>query len=344
MTGKIRLLGRTVLWIACAAIAVGYPGYRFARGYIAGTLNEQLRSETASIRQALETAVLQKSVLLKKFALEAGGYCRSGDRAACMSLPERYVAAYAPARGLGLHFQEGTFKDGSGLAVYSFRDEGQPSTIEGPSGDMKTFSQKKEADQVAWLPFRLHPLTGTPTMTAVYPVLTADGRWRGTATCDMEIFELQKLLTARGLPESLTVDLLDEKGIVLASTRPAALMRPVGQNASQNFARTVTTVLSEPAGALSYAEGTVTMRLFFESLPGTGWRILIRTPATEDLRNVKWFWKNDVRIYSCCGFHTVRRTEASRGSEEAVPPDAPRPPRFGVPLKGRRFGPSAPDR
>lgn len=344
MTGKIRLLGRTVLWIICVAIAVFYPGYRFARGYIARTLNEQLRSETASIRQALETAVLQKSVLLKKFALEAGGHCRSGDRSACMSLPERYVAAYAPARGLGLHFQEGTFKDGSGLAVYSFRDEDEPSSIEGPSGDMETFSQKKGTDQVAWLPFRFHPLTGTPTMTAVCPVQTADGRWGGTATCDMEIFELQKLLTARGLPESLTVDLLDEEGVVLASTRPAALMRPVSQNASRSFARTVMTVLSEPAGALNYTEGTVTMRLFFESLPGTGWRILIRTPATEDLQNVKWFWKNDVRIYSCCGFHTVRRTEASTGTEEAVSLNAPRPPRFDISLKERRFGPSTPDR
>lgn len=227
------------------------------------------------------------------------------------------------------------------MAVYAFRDEGRPETLEafpGDVGDGTPWDGKGPASP-RWLPFRRQPLTGAPTVTAACPVYTSDRRQAGIAVLDTDIFEIQKLVTARGLPSSLTADVLDGAGTVLASSRPAALMRPMGQNAPSDLARALETVLAEREGELLYTDGAETIRLVFGTSPETGWKVCMRSRVRDDFRNVKWFWENDVRVYSCCGFHTVRRSAASAGnknSDALSPGGGPNP---APPGRGRRFSP-----
>ena len=227
------------------------------------------------------------------------------------------------------------------MAVYAFRNENQAETLEafpGDVGDGTPWDGKGPASP-RWLPFRRQPLTGAPTVTAACPVYTSDRRQAGIAVLDTDIFEIQKLVTARGLPSSLTADVLDGAGTVLASSRPAALMRPMGQNAPSDLARALETVLAKREGELLYTDGAETIRLVFGTSPETGWKVCMRSRVRDDFRNVKWFWENDVRVYSCCGFHTVRRSAASAGnknSDALSPGGGPNP---APPGRGRRFSP-----
>ena len=339
--GKKSFFGRAALLALCLAAAVRYPGYRLAQNYVAGRMDAQLRTETESILQALHAAGLQKSVLLRKAAREAGEYWAAGDLSGCRALPAHYVASYDAATGLGLSLSAGESPDKEALAVYAFRDEGRPETLEafpGDVGDGTPWDGKGPASP-RWLPFRRQPLTGAPTVTAACPVYTVDRRQAGIAVLDTDIFEIQKLVTARGLPSSLTADVLDGAGTVLASSRPAALMRPMGQNAPSDLARALETVLAEREGELLYTDGGETIRLVFGTSPETGWKVCMRSRVRDDFRNVKWFWENDIRVYSCCGFHTVRRSAASAGnknSDALSPGGGPNP---APPGRGRRFSP-----
>lgn len=339
--GKKSFFGRAALLALCLAAAVRYPGYRLAQNYVAGRMDAQLRTETESILQALHAAGLQKSVLLRKAAREAGEYWAAGDLSGCRALPAHYVASYDAATGLGLSLSAGESPDKEALAVYAFRDEGRPETLEafpGDVGDGTPWDGKGPAS-LRWLPFRRQPLTGAPTVTAACPVYMSDRRQAGIAVLDTDIFEIQKLVTARGLPSSLTADVLDGTGTVLASSRPAALMRPMGQNAPSDLARALETVLAEREGELLYTDGAETIRLVFGTSPETGWKVCMRSRVRDDFRNVKWFWENDVRVYSCCGFHTVRRSAASAGNKNS---DALSPgggPNHAPPGRGRRFSP-----
>lgn len=339
--GKKSFFGRAALLALCLAAAVRYPGYRLAQNYVAGRMDAQLRTETESILQALHAAGLQKSVLLRKAAREAGEYWAAGDLSGCRALPAHYVASYDAATGLGLSLSAGESPDKEALAVYAFRDEGRPETLEafpGDVGDGTPWDGRGPASP-RWLPFRRQPLTGAPTVTAACPVYTSDRRQAGIAVLDTDIFEIQKLVTARGLPASLTADVLDGAGTVLASSRPAALMRPMGQNAPSDLARALETVLAEREGELLYTDGAETIRLVFGTSPETGWKVCMRSRVRDDFRNVKWFWENDVRVYSCCGFHTVRRSAASAGnknSDALSPGGGPNP---APPGRGRRFSP-----
>ena len=336
--GKKSFFGRAALLALCLAAAAFYPGYRLAQNYITGRMEAQLRTETESILQALHTAILQKSVLLRKAARDAGEYWAAGDLSICRALPAHYVASYDAATGLGLSLSAGDSPDKEALAVYAFRDEGQAETLEafpGDVGDGTPWDGKGPASP-RWLPFRRQPLTGAPTVTAACPVYTADRRQAGIAVLDTDI---QKLVTARGLPPSLTADVLDGAGAVLASSRPAALMRPMGQNSPSDLARALETVLSEREGELLYRDGAETIRLVFGTSPETGWKVCMRSRVRDDFQNVKWFWENDVRVYSCCGFHTVRRSAASAGnknSDALSPGGGPNP---APPGRGRRFSP-----
>ncbi len=344
--GKKSFFGHAALWALCLAAAACYPGYRLAQNYIAGRMEAQLRTETESILQALHTAILQKSVLLRKAARDAEEYWAVGDLPGCRALPPRYVTFYDAATGLGLSLSAGDSPDKEALAVYAYRDEGQPKTLEafpdyvgdGMSWDGTSWDKKSPASP-QWMPFRRQSLTGAPTVTAVCPVCTADRRQVGTAVLDTNIFELQKLVTARGLPPSLMVDVLDGSGTILASSRPAALMRPMAPNTSSDLARAIKTALSEREGELLYTDGVETIRLVFGTAPETGWKVCMRSRVRDDFQNVKWFWENDVRVYSCCGFHTVRRSAASAGaknSEALSPGGEPKP---APPGRGRRFSP-----
>ena len=339
--GKKSFFGRAALLALCLAAAACYPGYRLAQNYIAGRMEAQLRTETESILQALHTAILQKSVLLRKAARDAEEYWAVGDLPGCRALPPRYVTFYDAATGLGLSLSAGESPDKEALAVYAFQDEGRPETLEafpGDVGDGTPWDGKGPASP-RWLPFRRQPLTGAPTVTAACPVYTSDRRQAGIAVLDTDIFEIQKLVTARGLPSSLTADVLDGAGTVLASSRPAALMRPMGQNAPSDLARALETVLAEREGELLYTDGAETIRLVFGTSPETGWKVCMRSRVRDDFRNVKWFWENDVRVYSCCGFHTVRRSAASAGnknSDALSPGGGPNP---APPGRGRRFSP-----
>ena len=100
--GKKSFFGHAALWALCLAAAACYPGYRLAQNYIAGRMEAQLRTETESILQALHTAILQKSVLLRKAARDAEEYWAVGDLPGCRALPPRYVTSYDAATGLGL--------------------------------------------------------------------------------------------------------------------------------------------------------------------------------------------------------------------------------------------------
>lgn len=349
--GKKSFFGRAALWALCLAAAACYPGYHLAQNYITGRMEAQLRTETESILQALHTAILQKSVLLRKAARDAGEYWAIGDLSSCRALPPHYVASYDAATGLGLSLSAGESTNKKALAVYAYRDEGQPKTFEafpdyvgdgmswdGMSWDGTSWDRKSPASP-QWMPFRRRSLTGAPTVTAVCPIHTADRRQVGTAVLDTNIFELQKLVTARGLPPSLMADVLDGAGIVLASSRPAALMRPLEPNTSSDLARAMETVLSEHEGELLYTDGAETIRLVFGTAPETGWKVCMRSRVRDDFRNVKWFWENDVRVYSCCGFHTVRRSAASAGdknSDALSPGGEPKP---APPGRGRHFSP-----
>ena len=108
--------------------------------------------------------------------------------------------------------------DKEALAVYAFRDEGRPETLEafpGDVGDGTPWDGKGPASP-RWLPFRRQPLTGAPTVTAACPVYTSDRRQAGITVLDTNIFEIQKLVTTRGLPSSLTADVLDGAGTARA--------------------------------------------------------------------------------------------------------------------------------
>ena len=134
--GKKSFFGRAALLALCLAAAVRYPGYRLAQNYIAGRMDAQLRTETESILQALHALVLQKSVLLRKAALEAAEHWAAGDLSICRALPAHYVASYDAATGLGLSLSAGDSPDKEALAVYAFRDEGQAETLEAFPGDV----------------------------------------------------------------------------------------------------------------------------------------------------------------------------------------------------------------
>lgn len=339
--GKSFLFGRRVLWLLCLAAAACWPGYRAVRNHIAERTIGQLRSESQDILQGLRAAALQKSVLLKKAAREAGEHWEAGDALSCRVLPAGYIASYDAATGMGLNLAAGASPDGQAVGVYAFRDEDRPVTFgEFPSGiDAAASFDAKGPTPVLWLPFRRHPLTGAPTVTAVCPVRTADGERAGTAVADMDIFELQRLVSARGLPPSLTVDVLDGAGAVLASSRPAALMRNAAQSAPPGLVQVIGTLLSEDAGDLVYEDGTETMRLVFGTLPATGWKVCMRSRVREDLQNLRWFWENDVRIFSCCGFHTLRRTAVPSEREEPDRDATGTRDRSSAPGKRRRFAP-----
>ena len=303
---KRSLFVRRVLCLLCLAAAAGVLGYRAVLRFAPDKLREEVRSEIETLLNSIQMETLRTGVLLKKAALEAGRCGAAGDALACKSLPARYLASYDVVGSLGLRLPAEAFADGRPLAEYALREAGDVSTIDGFPDDAEAVPEDTEA--VLWRPFRIHPLTRTPSVSAVYPVRARGQTWRGFVTCDMDVFELQKLVVARALPDSLTADVLDSQGVVLASSRPSALMRPAVRDAGPDFVRAIRTVLSTASGDLDYEDGGERCRLLFDTMPETGWKVCIRSRTRDVYKNVTWFLENNVRVYSCCGSHTLRRT------------------------------------
>ena len=341
---KSVFFGRTALCVLCLAALACRPTYRAVKNYISDTLSGQLRSEAESILQGLQAAALQQRALLKKAAQEVGESWADGNTLACRDLPARYVASYDAATSMGLSLSAGASSDRKVLGVYALRGEGRPLTFEDFPADIDTSAlfDPRNSSPILWLPFRRHPLTGIPTVTAICSIRTANRERTGTVASDLAVFELQKLVTDRGLPPSLMADILDGTGTVLASSRPAALMRPMVQNQSQALSKAIGTVLSERSGDLVYEEGTEATRLVFDTLTETGWKVCMRSRVREDFQNLKWFWVNDVRIYSCCGFHTLRRTAAPADRRESDTPSPDREAQTAPQGRHRRFAPGIP--
>lgn len=303
---KRSLFVRRVLCLLCLTAAAGVLGYRAVLRFAPDKLREEVRSEIATLLNSIQMETLRTGVLLKKVALEAGRCGAVGDVLACKSLPARYLASYDVVGSLGLRLPAEAFAEGRPLAEYALREGGEVSTIDGFPDDAEAVPE--EAEAVLWRPFRIHPLTRTPSVSAVYPVRARGQTWQGFVTCDMDVFELQKLVVARGLPDSLTADVLDAQGVVLASSRPSALMRPAVRDAGPDFVRAIRTVLSTASGDLDYEDGGERCRLLFDTMPETGWKVCIRSRIRDVYKNVTWFLENNVRVYSCCGSHTLRRT------------------------------------
>lgn len=336
--------GLTALSVLCLAALACPSAYRAVENYISDRLKVQLCSEAESVLQELQATVLQQRILLKKAAQEAEKYWINGNTGACHDLPARYVASYDAATGMGLYLPADALPDRKALGVYAFRDEERPLTFEEFPADVDTsaLSDPGGSSPILWLPFRRHSLTGVPTVTAICPIRTTNREWTGILTSDLAVFELQKLVTARGLPPSLTADILDGTGTVLASSRPAALMRPMVQSQSQALSKVIDTILAERSGNLVYEEGAEATRVVFDTLPETGWKVCMRSRVREDFQNLRWFWVNDVRIYSCCGFHTLRRAASPADRGESDFPSPGREAKTAPQGRHRRFAPGVP--
>lgn len=330
--GKRAFFVRRVLCLLCLAAAAGVLGYRAVLRFAPDKLREEVRSEIATLMNSIQMETLRTGVLLKKAALEAGRCGAAGDALACKSLPARYLASYDVVGSLGLRLPAEALADGRPLAEYALREAGDVSTIDGFPDDAEAVSEDEDA--VLWRPFRIHPLTRVPSVSAVCPVRSRGQTWRGFMTCDMDVFELQKLVTDRVLPDSLTADVLDSQGVVLASSRPSALMRPAVRDAGPDFVRAIRTVLSTASGDIDYEDGGERCRLIFDTMPETGWKVCIRSRTRDVYKNVTWFLENNVRVYSCCGFHTLRRAPQQPVGD---PPSTERKAPGGKPRRLRRF-------
>lgn len=114
------------------------------------------------------------------------------------------------------------------------------------------------------------------------PILN-NGAFIGCITVDIELTSIQSLVKDIKVGENGDAILLSSSGVYLGNKDDAKVEASLNINddTDKNFAQAGKSVLAQDQGFTSYTTGNETYNLYYSTVEGVGWKLLLRMPVSE---------------------------------------------------------------
>lgn len=271
-------------------IALSWISYHYSAQTIESEMNAKMNVQTAAILENFRADLNGPTALGETIArfTEKGSSHLSKEQYS--SFLQNTIPSNTLIVGSGVWFEPFAYKaDVKYFGPYAYKDKGQvvyTEDYEKPEYDYPSQEWYKNATQinqpVAWTDPYYDETSKITMATASFPFYHPDKKLMGMVTVDIDLSDLQKLVSNIKVGEKGWASLLDKNGTYLSDRDSEKNMKvKITEEKNNNLAEAGKEALKNKHGHTRYTEGSNSYLLYYEQMPATGWILLLSMPEDE---------------------------------------------------------------
>ncbi|NMM63195.1 methyl-accepting chemotaxis protein [Clostridium sp. P21] len=139
-----------------------------------------------------------------------------------------------------------------------------------------------------WSPPYMDDVTKVTMVTATAPFYDENKQFMGVATADINLSSLQNMIKNFKIGKSGTAFLIDNNGTYIADVNSDKIMKKkISDDSNKSLASVGKEMIKNGQGSSTYYEGKSKNRIYYTSIPETGWIVAVTISENELLAPVK---------------------------------------------------------
>ena len=251
------------------------------------TMNAELASNSAQINGKLDTVRYQAVNLSREVSMH---YSQTSMDLFKASFSEAILGSDI-INGAGIWFEPNVYNpEEKYMGPYWYKDGGKiVETYEYSNAEYDYFSQEYYTDAKAMDagsatitdPY-YDPSSGTVMASCSAPIY-ANNKFIGCVTCDIQLDTMVEIASAIKVGTNGTAMLLSSSGVYIYTDDEQKVSDGVNITEDENtsLAKAGAKVLGSESGLTTYTKGSETYNLYYSTIPGVNWKLMIRMPQSE---------------------------------------------------------------
>jgi methyl-accepting chemotaxis protein len=292
MISSIR--AKTLLAIMPLLLAIllilSWISYHYSSQIIESEMNVKMDLQTAVTLERLRADLNGPTALGETIArfTEKGNHTISKEQYS--TFLQNAIPSNALIVGSGIWFEPFNYKsDVKYFGPYAYKDKGQivyTEDYEKPEYNYPDQQWYKSATQITqpviWNDPYYDETSNITMATACFPFYHADKKLMGMTTVDIDLTDLQKLVSSIKVGEKGWASLLDQNGTYMSDRDSTKNMKvKITEETNSSLANAGKEALKNKRGHTTYTQGNNSYLLYYEQMPVTGWILMLSMPEDE---------------------------------------------------------------
>jgi methyl-accepting chemotaxis protein len=271
-------------------LAVSWISYHYSQQIIEVALDKQMGLQLDVTLEGFRTHLNRHKAMGETIArfTDKGG--TSISKAQYAEFLKSAITSNPLTLGAGIWFEPFRYKtDIQYFGPYAYKEKGQILYTEAyEKNDYNYPGQawyklaKSSTQSAVWSDPYYDELTKITMITASFPFHDENEKFRGMATADLDISELQNTVAQTKVGENGWAFLLDKNGTYMSTRDTKKNMKAkITEDSNTSLAEVGKEVLANKQGRTLFNEGNNQYLLYYTQLPETGWILALAMPTAE---------------------------------------------------------------
>ena len=283
----LKLLPTVLVATILLTVVSAFNSKRTINTQIQQTMNAELASNSAQINAKLDTVRYQAVNLAREVSMH---YTQTSMDLFKASFSEAILSSEI-INGAGIWFEPNVYNpEEKYVGPYWYKDGGSiVETYEYSNAEYDYFSQEYYTNAKAMEPGSAtitdpyyDESSGTVMASCSAPIY-AGNKFIGCVTCDIQLDTMVEIASAIKVGTNGTAMLLSSSGTYIYTDDEQKVSDGVNITEDDNasLAKAGAKVLAAESGLTTYTQGSETYNLYYSTIPGVNWKLMIRMPQSE---------------------------------------------------------------
>ena len=283
----LKLLPTVLVATILLTVVSAFNSKRTINTQIQQTMNAELASNSAQINAKLDTVRYQAVNLAREVSMH---YTQTSMDLFKASFSEAILSSEI-INGAGIWFEPNVYNpEEKYVGPYWYKDGGSiVETYEYSNADYDYFSQEyytnakaMDAGSATITDPYYDESSGTVMASCSAPIY-AGNKFIGCVTCDIQLDTMVEIASAIKVGTNGTAMLLSSSGTYIYTDDEQKVSDGVNITEDENasLAKAGAKVLAAESGLTTYTQGSETYNLYYSTIPGVNWKLMIRMPQSE---------------------------------------------------------------
>ena len=283
----LKLLPTVLVATILLTVVSAFNSKRTINTQIQQTMNAELASNSAQINAKLDTVRYQAVNLAREVSMH---YTQTSMDLFKASFSEAILSSEI-INGAGIWFEPNVYNpEEKYVGPYWYKDGGSiVETYEYSNAEYDYFSQEYYTNAKAMEPGSAtitdpyyDESSGTVMASCSAPIY-AGNKFIGCVTCDIQLDTMVEIASAIKVGTNGTAMLLSSSGTYIYTDDEQKVSDGVNITEDENasLAKAGAKVLAAESGLTTYTQGSETYNLYYSTIPGVNWKLMIRMPQSE---------------------------------------------------------------
>ena len=283
----LKLLPTVLVATILLTVVSAFNSKRTINTQIQQTMNAELASNSAQINAKLDTVRYQAVNLAREVSMH---YTQTSMDLFKASFSEAILSSEI-INGAGIWFEPNVYNpEEKYVGPYWYKDGGSiVETYEYSNAEYDYFAQEYYTNAKAMEPGSAtitdpyyDESSGTVMASCSAPIY-AGNKFIGCVTCDIQLDTMVEIASAIKVGTNGTAMLLSSSGTYIYTDDEQKVSDGVNITEDENasLAKAGAKVLAAESGLTTYTQGSETYNLYYSTIPGVNWKLMIRMPQSE---------------------------------------------------------------